>query len=1145
MNEIFRGSGEMASLCRSHDWASTPLGTPEDWPVSLRTTVGIVLESRRPMVLFWGPELVQIYNDAYRPSLGEDGRHPVALGQRARECWDEIWDTIGPQIDQVLKTGRATWREDELIPIERNGRVEDVYWTYSYAPVRGDGGDIEGVLVVVTETTRRVRARAQADALTRRLSTTLESITDAFFTLDRSWRFTFVNAEGERLLERSRDELLGRVMWDEFPESVESEFYTEYHRAIDEGTSVAFEFFYPPLSRWLAVSAYPSDEGLAVYLRDVTEQRATEARLVERERMLELIGRIALIGGWRVDLESECVFWSDEVAMLHGMPPGYAPSLEEALGFYAPEWREVIGERFRQCAASGTPFDEVLQIVRDDGVRRWVHAIGEAVRDEDGVICGMQGAFQDIQDLKEAQDALRESDRRFRQVAESLPLVVWSAEPDGRIDYQTRRMHDYAGITAEDLADHGWLETVHPDDLDRIQKAWSHSIETGDPYQIEYRLQRHDGAWRWHLVQAAPFRDEKGEIVKWFGSAIDIHEQAELKREAEALARRLSTTLESITDAFYLLDPDWRFAFVNEEAARVLQRSREEILGTVIWESFPATVGSPLEEVYRRAASSGTTASLHYHYPPLDRWFDIRAYPSAEGLAVYFRDVTKEREAKMRLTEQAELLDRAQDAILVRELDHTIAYWNAGAERLYQWDHSEVLGRSLRELLYEDPEQFDEATAAVLERGEWSGEFEHKRKDGTTVSVEGRWSVVHDENGDPYRILAINTDVTERNKLLQQFLRAQRMESIGTLAGGIAHDLNNVLAPILLSIAFLKEEIQQPELDEMLLTIEACAVRGAAMVQQVLGFARGMDRADMAVDLELAVEDLIRIARDTFPKNITIVKSIPKDLWPLRGDPTQIHQVFMNLFVNARDAMPEGGRITVTAENVELDEHYASMSHEASPGPHVRISVADTGTGMPDDVASQIFDPFFTTKEVDKGTGLGLSTVAAILKSHGGFVNVYSELGSGTMFRLYFPAASDTDEARVSARGEDAPRGNGETILVIDDESSIRDITRQTLEAFGYKVITATDGADAVGIYGGMGEQIDLVLTDMVMPIMDGPSTIHALKRMDSAVKIIGASGLGANARVLRALNSGVEHFLPKPYTATTLLSIIHRVLRE
>jgi two-component system, cell cycle sensor histidine kinase and response regulator CckA len=1027
LDDLFVGDGEMARLCRHHDWASTPLGPAEEWPLSLKTTVRTILASRHPMILWWGPELIQIYNDAYRPSLGTEGRHPSALGAPGRECWEEIWDVIGPDINQVLSGGDATWHEDLLVPITRNRGIEDVYWSYGYSPVTGDDGTIQGVLVVCQETTARVMA---------------------------------------------------------------------------------------------------------------------EGRLLEREQLLGIAGRMARIGGWSVDLRSGLVDWSAEVCDIHEVPHGTTPTVDQAIEYYAPEWRSLIRESFTRCAREGAAFDLDLQVITESGRRIWVRAIGEAVRSADGTIQRVQGAFQDVQRHKEVEEELRESDRRFRELAESMPLIVWSADPVGKVDYQTQAMHEFSGLGPDELAGDAWFEAVHPDDRSATARAWTHSLETGDPYECEFRIRRHDGEWRWHLSRARPFRAEDGTILKWYGSSTDIHDQLELMNDAEALAKRLTTTLESITDAFYLLDPEWRLAFLNEEAERVLERRRDELLGRKLWEAFPATVGTVLEEEYRRATRDGSTASFRYFYPPLERWFDIRAYPSSEGLAVYFRDITEERAVELRLRDQAELLDRAQDAILVRQLDHRLEYWNAGAERIYGWSRQEALGKSVRDLLYRDPAAFDRATAAVLESGEWSGELEHLRKDGTIITAEGRWSLVRDDDGVPRKILSINTDITERKKLLGQFLRAQRMESIGTLAGGVAHDLNNVLAPILLSIAMLKEDTDDPATLEILDTIEASARHGSEMVQQVLGFARGLDRSDVRVELAGIIRDLGRFVRDTFPKDISLVQEIPDDLWALTGDATQLHQVFMNLFVNARDAMPSGGTIAIHAENVELDDHYAAMSSQASAGPHVMVSVSDTGAGMAAEVVDQIFDPFFTTKEVGQGTGLGLATVAAIVRSHGGFVNVYSEPGSGTTFRLYIPAR---DVATDEAEPEDShapPRGKGELVLVVDDEQSIREIARRTLEAFGYRVITATDGADAIAVYARRGNEIDVVLTDVVMPIMDGPATIRALRRMDSDVRIIAASGLGAHGGVARSVDEGVTHFLAKPYTAEDLLETLHRVLQ-
>jgi CheY-like chemotaxis protein len=368
------------------------------------------------------------------------------------------------------------------------------------------------------------------------------------------------------------------------------------------------------------------------------------------------------------------------------------------------------------------------------------------------------------------------------------------------------------------------------------------------------------------------------------------------------------------------------------------------------------------------------------------------------------------------------------------------------------------------------------------------------------------------------------------------------MESIGTLAGGIAHDLNNVLAPILMSIELLRLELERQEKDEILDTIESSARRGAEMVGQVLSFARGVEGRRLSVQVKHLVRDVAKIASETFPRNIEIRAEVPSNLPPVLGDPTQIHQVLLNLSVNARDAMPRGGTLTFSAQNVVLDDQYAGLSPEAKPGRHVLIQVEDTGTGIPPEILEKVFDPFFTTKEPGKGTGLGLSTSLAIVRSHGGFIRAYSEPGTGSRFRVYLPATESTTEPAPVADVV-LPRGNGEVVLVVDDEASVRHITRQTLEAFGYRVILAGDGAEALAVYASRRTEIALVLTDMMMPVMDGPATIRVLTKMDPSVRIIAASGLTANGSVTRVANSGVRHFLPKPYTAETLLRTVREVL--
>jgi len=421
-------------------------------------------------------------------------------------------------------------------------------------------------------------------------------------------------------------------------------------------------------------------------------------------------------------------------------------------------------------------------------------------------------------------------------------------------------------------------------------------------------------------------------------------------------------------------------------------------------------------------------------------------------------------------------------------------------------------------------------------------EKDYLRKDGSSVAILLGAAAFEDE---PAEGVCFVVDLTERKKLEEQSLRAQRIESIGTLAGGIAHDLNNSLGPIMMSIAVLKMKFLDFESQELLAIIASSAQRGADMVRQVLSFARGVEGRRMDVQVKHLIAEVEKIANDTFPKNINIRTIVPHDLWTVLGDPTQLHQVLLNLCVNARDAMPNGGALTISAENLNLDKQYAASSWnlESKVGPYVFIQVTDSGGGIPPDVIEKIFDPFFTTKALGKGTGLGLSTSLAILKSHGGFIRVYSEAGKGTTFRVYIPGQTERSPDAAEKLEAEMPCGNGELILVVDDEQAVRQITKETLEVFGYSVVLASDGAEAVAIYARQGGDIAAVLTDMMMPIMDGPATIHVLRRMNPAVRIIGASGLSSIGHAAHAASLGIGHFLPKPYTAEALLKVLRQAL--
>jgi len=522
------------------------------------------------------------------------------------------------------------------------------------------------------------------------------------------------------------------------------------------------------------------------------------------------------------------------------------------------------------------------------------------------------------------------------------------------------------------------------------------------------------------------------------------------------------------------------------------------------------------------------------------------------------QEIQQRQRSEQKIREQAALLDIATDAILVRDLDNQILFWNKGAERLYGWKAEEAIGKNAEKLLHQASEQerrgdvenyhlpYPSGTGSPCQSlhacGSWQGELHQVTKQGKDITIASRWTLVRDEDGKPKSILTVNTDITEKKQLEAQFLRFQRMESIGTLASGIAHDLNNALAPIMMSVQLLKQKLQDRQSQQILTTLENNTKRSADLVKQVLSFARGIEGKHTTLQVERLIWEIEQIAKQTFFRAIEIRTDIPKqDLWMIRGDATQLHQVLINLCVNARDAMPEGGILEISARNKWIDRNYARMNMDAKVGPHVVITVSDTGTGIPNQIIDRIFEPFFTTKELGKGTGLGLSTVMAIIKSHGGFVNVDSEVGR-TQLKVYLPTVQKIIKDSIPVDRHELLTGQGELILVVDDEESIRQMTKTSLESSGYNVLTAPDGIEAIAIYAQHKSEIKLVLVDIMMPIMDGVTTIRTLQKINPQVKVIAISGFASNVQ-MADMNTSVKNFLPKPYTSDELLKNLQAVL--
>lgn len=890
-------------------------------------------------------------------------------------------------------------------------------------------------------------------------------------------------------------------------------------------------------------------QSIANVIAEATHRKSAEEAVRQSEALRQMAGRMAQLGAWRHVVGDSCVIWSDELCDIYDVPHGTRPSLEEALGFIAPGHRERMREVTRLSLEEGQAFDEEVEIVSAQGRPVWVRIIGEAVKDASGNVTEIQGALQDITGSKTAEAEIR------------------------------------------------------------------------------------------------------------------------------SLATRLTTTLESITDAFFTLDRDWKFTYVNRKAEKILRRTRDELIGRDVWKEFDAAVNSRFHDEYHRAVNNQQTVTFEEYYPPFSAWLSVTVYPSADGLAVYFRDITprKRNEAKLveseerfravakatadtiwdwnlqtddvwwnegmgtvfgyrpeevepdsrsfllrihpadkaevvamvqdaisrehdewtaqyrfrradgsyadvevrgyvvrdgngkavrmvggmndiseakerenRLAQQAALLDKAHDAIIVRDMQNRITYWNRSAERIYGWTAEEAVGRRIDTLLHDDAAVFDDAMHSLVEKGEWTGELRKRRKDATVVVSDVSWSLLTDESGKPEAIMGIDTDVTHRVALEEQLRQSQRLESVGQLTGGVAHDFNNLLTVILGNAELLTEQLPQGDrmhrLAEMTRT---AALRGAELTHRLLAFARRQALEPRVIDVNDLVENMNNMLRRTLLENIDIEVIESADVWQAYADPGQLESALLNLSLNAKDAMPDGGRLTIETANTELDESYAAQNPEVAPGRYVMIAVSDTGSGIEPENLARVFDPFFTTKEKGKGTGLGLSMVYGFAKQSHGHIKIYSEPGQGTTIKLYLPRATRPGEAEVVTRDDDTDLGGHEKVLVVEDNELVRAHAENQLSEYGYRVLTASNGPEAIEVIRN-NDDIDLLFTDVIMSGgMNGRDLAEMASRIRPKLKVLYTSGYTENAIVHHGrLDRGV-HLLQKPYQRRDLAKKVRIVLND
>jgi len=697
-------------------------------------------------------------------------------------------------------------------------------------------------------------------------------------------------------------------------------------------------------------------------------------------------------------------------------------------------------------------------------------------------------------------------------------------------------------------------------DIEYGRRIWRENLDRGR--QIVIRDERRaDGSQIWVEGQCVPLFNAEGKFIGHFGIQRDITERKKYEEALRASEDRYRLAAENTGQLIYDLDLatgqiQWagailqvtgftpeEFAQINLQEWKKLIHPDDYVIATKELEHAILTK-MPYHVIYRFKRKDGT-----YIYVEDNGDFLLDAHGKPYRMVGAMKDITERKQAEAKLKEQSMLIDSMRDAVIIRDLDGRILFWNKGAELIYGFSASEVMNKSAAKILWgENQDDIKQIVQNVLRAGHWSGELKKRRKTGEELGVESNWILTYNEQEKQKAIITIDRDVTERWRLQEQFLRAQRLDSLGRLAGGIAHDLNNIFTPMLLSLELLETKLSDEKSQKWIKTLQRNLERGTQLVQQILNFARGTTGDMQPCNLANLMQELIDFIKNTFPKNILIKTQVAEDLPLVKADPTQIYQALLNLAVNARDAMPAGGELTFHLEPFSVGERNALIHLDAKIGQYVRISVSDTGTGMSPEVLDKIFEPFFTTKEVGKGTGLGLSTVFSIVKHHQGFINVYSELGKGTVFRVYLPVWQqkiDTGRQETAQAQAQMRRGQGEYILVIDDEAAVCDSVKSLLTAHGYSALTALTGQAGIELLKQHQESIVAAVVDMSMADMDGLKTVQTLRKISPTLKIIVASGFLDSERITLLKRENAEAFLQKPFEAAKLLQALAEAHRK
>jgi len=1062
-----------------------------------------------------------------------------------------------------------------------------------------------GVLVVVWDVTDRLRAEAEAQALAHRLELTFESIRDGVYTLSRDWNITYVNAQAERMLQRSRSSIIGRSLWAEFPGATESELYPYFHEAMTSGATQRFETFYVPLNSWVDVSAYPSADGITVFIRDITERRRREERLRLLETAVSRSNDLVTISRVEADdpLDVRWVYVNDTFTRWTGY------TAQEAIGksprlLHGPLTDEQTLATLRSTLVNWNSGRAELVYYRKSGEPFWIDIQIAPIADDTGTFTHWIAIGRDITERKQ---------REALQTAEAAVLGAISAGLS--IETMAQRTMDVVGYvmpqarSAIMLADATGESLYHCASL-KLTEDFRHAIDgvpvregagvcgsaafrcapvisrdaLNDPLCAPYAelLRRHGIASAWsvpiigssgtalgtfvvyHTDSSEPGEDDLallGRLAELLSLAFERARKSEALVESEQNFRQLAETIDEV---FWIASPDHAQVFyVSPAYQRVwgfepdeLYRNPRQWFDSLLDEDKilinfdPSTIGSnPSGIEYRIRRSDGVVRWI------LDRSFPLYSESGdlvrVVGLA---KDITDHKADELRVRESEErfrlVAMATNDVIWDWDLVRSTTWWNDGLFHRFGYRPEEVQPgpESWTARIHpDDVARVEREIHQVIESTEsqWAAEYRFIKADGTIAQVVDRGFVMRDKDRRATRMVGSMIDVTAERRLEEQVRQSQRLDAIGQLTGGVAHDFNNLLTVILGNADFLVEALgSHSENRKMAETMRKAAERGASLTNRLLSFARRQPLAPQTIDVNQLIDSMDDLLRRTLGAHIDIKVAKRDDLWPALADPSQLENAVLNLCVNARDAMPEGGRLTIETTNFDSDLGNATHVDDMVPGQYVMIAVSDTGIGMDTETMVRAFEPFFTTKEVGQGSGLGLSMVYGFAKQSRGQVKLYSEKGIGTTIKIYLPRADVA--LSVVASPERKPkmsfRGRGR-ILVVEDDALVREYTTVQLERLGYEVVAVESGPEALRLLES-DRNFDLLLTDIVMPGgMNGHQLVQAIRRTGLDLPTLYTSGYAEHAIVHAGrLEPGAE-LLSKPYRGEELAQKVSKML--